>query len=79
MVFDGARLPMKKRIEEGRKKAREENRLKAEESLAKGDSHQALRKYMEAVEITPLMVHQLTLVLQSMNVEYIVAPYESDA
>ncbi len=57
MVFDGARLPMKKRIEEGRKKAREENRLKAEEYLSKGDSHHALRKFMEAVEINSLMVY----------------------
>jgi 5'-3' exonuclease len=57
MVFDGARLPMKKRIEEVRKKAREENRLKAEEFLQKGDSHQALRKFMEAVEINSLMIY----------------------
>ena len=57
MVFDGARLPMKKRIEEGRKKLRLENRLKAEDFLAKGDSHQAIRKFMEAVEINSLMIY----------------------
>lgn len=34
---------------------------------------------MEAVEINSLMVYQLTQVLASMNVQYIVAPYEADA
>jgi 5'-3' exonuclease len=37
IVLDGARLPMKKRIEQERKKARQESRLKAEEYLSKGE------------------------------------------
>ncbi len=34
---------------------------------------------MEAVEITSLMIYRLTQVLECMNVEFIVAPYEADA
>jgi hypothetical protein len=37
MVFDGALLPMKKRISDERKKMRLENRGIAEELLAKGE------------------------------------------
>lgn len=79
MVFDGARLPMKKRIEEGRKNARQESRLKAEEFLARGETQKAIRKFMEAVEITSDMIYRLVQVLETMNVQYIVAPYEADA
>jgi exonuclease-1 len=53
LVFDGARLPMKKRTEEERKKARNENRQKAEQFLVNGDLSGANKKFMEAVEITP--------------------------
>jgi len=59
VVFDGARLPMKKRIERERKKARQESRSKAEECLEKGDLSLAHRRFMEAVEITSLMVYRL--------------------
>ena len=79
IVFDGARLPMKKRIETQRKKAREDSRMKAEEFLKAGEINKAIRKFMEAVEINSLMVYHLTQVLESMNIQFIVAPYESDA
>ena len=70
---------MKKRIETQRKKAREDSRMKAEELLKAGEINKAIRKFMEAVEINSLMVYHLTQVLDSMNVQFIVAPYESDA
>jgi exonuclease-1 len=79
LVFDGARLPMKKRIESQRKKAREDSRLKAEEFLEQGESVKARRKFMEGVEINSQMVYRLTQMLTSMNVSFIVAPYEADA
>jgi len=63
LVFDGARLPMKKRIEEERKKARLESRNKAEDFLSKGETQQAMRKFMEAVEINSLMIYRLIQVL----------------
>ena len=68
IVFDGARLPMKKRIETQRKKAREDSRMKAEEFLKAGEINKAIRKFMEAVEINSLMVYHLTQVLESMNI-----------
>ncbi len=79
MVFDGALLPIKKRISDERKKLREENRGMAEELLAKGEEGQANRKFNEAVEIDSMMVYRLIQVLKQMNVQFIVAPYEADS
>jgi exonuclease-1 len=79
MVFDGALLPMKKRISDERKKLRMENRGMAEELLAKGEESQANRKFNEAVEIDSMMVYRLIQVLKQMNVQFVVAPYEADS
>ena len=79
MVFDGARLPMKKRIESERKNARLESRKKADEFLLKGDINKANRKFNEAVEIDSLMVYNLIQTLISIDVKYVVAPYEADS
>ena len=60
LVFDGARLPMKKRTEEERKKAREESRQKAEQCMSVGDISGANKKFMEAVEINDEMIYRFT-------------------
>jgi len=59
MVFDGARLPMKRRIEEERKRQRLESRKAAEELLEVGEFQKASRKFNEAVEIDFLMKYRL--------------------
>jgi exonuclease-1 len=59
MVFDGARLPMKRRIEDERKRQRLESRKAAEELLEAGDLLKANRKFNEAVEIDFLMKYRL--------------------
>jgi exonuclease 1 len=59
MVFDGARLPMKRRIEDERKRQRLESRKAAEELLEVGEFHKASRKFNEAVEIDFLMKYRL--------------------
>ena len=70
---------MKKRIEVERKKARIESRKVAEELLANGEIIKANRKFNEAVEIDSMMVYKLILVLKSIDVQFIVAPYEADS
>ena len=52
LVFDGARLEMKSRIEEERKKIRAEAREKAEQFLLQGNVAGANRKFVEAIEIS---------------------------
>lgn len=64
MVFDGAQLPMKKRISDERKKMRQESREMAEELVAKGEHGLANRKFNEAVEIDSIMVYRLIQVLK---------------
>ena len=79
MVFDGARLPMKRRIEDERKRQRQESRKAAEELLEAGEFQKANRKFNEAVEINFLMKYRLIQVIKSMGIAFLVAPYEADA
>ncbi len=51
----------------------------AEELLRQGDEESAMKKYGESIDITPQIAHTLIKVLQALNVEYYVAPYEADA
>lgn len=46
---------------------------------SEGDSKRAASYYSAAVDVTPLMAYEVILELRSMNVEYVVAPYEADA
>ena len=79
LVFDGARLPMKSRIEEERTKQRRDARLKAEQLLMQGNLAGGNRKFVEAIEISADIVKQLIKHLQNLKVEFVVAPYEADA
>lgn len=47
--------------------------------LQQGNEQMAMRKFSEAVDITPEMAYSLIQVLKSTNIEYYVAPYEADA
>ena len=38
-----------------------------------------MRKFAEAVDITPEMAYKFIQLLKQLNVEYYVAPYEADA
>ena len=55
LVFDGNELSMKKGTEDERQKNRENARKKADELRSMGQKEAALRKYCEAVDITPEM------------------------
>ena len=79
MVFDGAKLQMKNRIESERQKQRSEAKAKAKELEANGDTKGATKKFIEAIEITPEIVSQLIAELKRLKVDYFVAPYEADA
>ena len=68
LVFDGARLQMKSRIEEERKKQRQEARQKAEELLMQGNTSGANKKFVEAIEISADIVKQLIHHLQILKV-----------
>ena len=47
--------------------------------MRQGNSIMAMKKYAEAVDITPEMAFEFILLLKQSNVEYYVAPYEADA
>jgi 5'-3' exonuclease len=51
LVFDGAQLPMKSRVEKDRKKMRQESQTKAIQLWNQGNLVQANKKFMESIEI----------------------------
>lgn len=79
LVFDGARLSMKDRVEQERQRLRTEAREKALQLLGNGDFAGATKKFVEGIEITPEMVHAFIRELRHLKVDFVVAPYEADA
>ncbi len=79
IVFDGAPLPMKKEVEEGRAKQREESKREAQDLWREGDAKKARKVLARGIDVTPEMAHHFIEVLKKKGVEYIVAPYEADA
>jgi 5'-3' exonuclease len=53
IIFDGGKLKMKKGVEKERMNNREKAKIEANEYLAKGDEHMAMRKFSESIDITP--------------------------
>ena len=47
--------------------------------MRQGCEAAAMRKYSEAIDITPEMAYQFIQILKQMHIEYYVAPYEADA
>ena len=70
---------MKQRIEDERKKARQESQTKARQLMQEGKVTQANKKFMEGIEITNDMIHLFIQELKRGKVDYVVSPYESDA
>ncbi|KAK0564366.1 hypothetical protein OC844_001755 [Tilletia horrida] len=79
LVFDGGKLPSKKRTEDDRERRRSENRGKAEECLAAGQKDQARDLFAKCLDISPAIAYQLIKALRREKIPYIVAPYEADA
>ncbi|DAZ94681.1 TPA: hypothetical protein N0F65_002390 [Lagenidium giganteum] len=89
LVFDGQRLPMKAATHEKRQDAKEENRIKARQSMSelkglRGEARQAeLSKaythFQRSVSITPEIVSRVMMALRDQNVAFVVAPFEADA
>lgn len=79
MVFDGAKLAQKKVVEDERQKLREQALVQVNELQMQSKINEANKKYMESIEIDHDMIHLFIQELKSMKVEYIVAPFESDA
>ncbi|XP_019443270.1 PREDICTED: exonuclease 1 [Lupinus angustifolius] len=79
VVFDGGNVPCKAATEKERHRKRSANRELAMVKLQEGNVNAAAELFQRAVNITPLMAHQLIQTLRSENIEFVVAPYEADA
>ncbi|ENN81118.1 hypothetical protein YQE_02486, partial [Dendroctonus ponderosae] len=79
MVFDGRNLPAKAETEAKRRESRRKAKQRAAELLNLGKTEEARTYLKQCIDITPRMAHNLIIECRKMNVDCIVAPYESDA
>ncbi|CAI9295459.1 unnamed protein product [Lactuca saligna] len=79
LVFDGCNIPCKSLTEQDRHNKRKGNRDLAMAKLKEGNINAATEMFQRAISITPSMAHQLIEILNSENIEFVVAPYEADA
>ena len=80
VVFDGDRLPAKKREEDERRRKRESAREEALTLIKDGNDFDKIRaKCVSAISVTSEMVLRVINALRALGVKLIVAPYEADA
>ena len=78
IVFDGAKIPIKKNEEEKRRKNRIELLKESEKFIKMNDKYQASKIKIKAFDISPQFAFEFIKILKEYNIEYIVAPYEAD-
>ena len=80
LVFDGGRLPEKRKTEEARAARRRKERELGKGLHDAGQSGAAFKAFQRCVSIHPGMAYQLIRLCRGMEgVEWVVAPYEADA
>lgn len=79
IVIDGANLPSKQRTHIKRQGERDQHLAKAKEAEANGDKKLAEKHYASATPVSSRMIFNWVELLRSKNVEYVIAPFESDA
>jgi len=78
IVFDGDRLPAKRREEEERRARRLAQISRGHEAKSVNDSDGARNAFAAGMDVTPAMAHELIVALRKHGFEFIVAPYEAD-
>ena len=79
LVFDGAAVAMKARLNDQRRVEREAYARKAHALLAEGKESDARTAMSKGVRITTQMTQQFIALLRRRGVAFVVAPYEADA
>lgn len=79
LVFDGKNLPAKAETEAKRRESRNKAKQRAAELLRLGKPDEARTYLKQSVNITPEMASEVIKECHKINVDCIVAPYESDA
>lgn len=79
IVFDGGRLPSKESTEDSRAARREKSKTLGLELYKTGRVTQARQEFQKAIDVTPYMARLFIERLKSLNIQYVVAPYEADA
>ncbi|EMG46314.1 hypothetical protein G210_3433 [Candida maltosa Xu316] len=77
-VFDGASLPTKRETNNERHQKRKEAKELAEKYIANNNRHLAYKQFMKAAYVTSQMAKSIMCELDSLGIQYVVAPYEAD-
>ncbi|KAJ8984474.1 hypothetical protein NQ317_006134, partial [Molorchus minor] len=79
LVFDGKNLPAKSETEAKRRESRNKAKQRAAELLRIGKTEEARTYLKQCINVTPDMASAVIKKCHTINVDCIVAPYESDA
>ena len=79
MVFDGRPLPAKAGTERKRRESKSQAWKQGMEYLRLGQSGDAYKSFCQCIDVTPQMALDVIKMCRKMKIDYIVAPYESDA
>jgi exonuclease-1 len=79
IIFDGGRLPEKEGTETKRRESRHKYKELALVQLQAGNRDAATKLFQKSIEINETMLRTFIEKLRSLNIEFIVAPYEADA
>lgn len=79
LIFDGMKLKAKERTAQFRKKLKTANLQKALELKNEGKSLEADRFFKRSLKVTKNMFYTTIDVLNKLEIEFLVAPYEADA
>lgn len=77
-VFDGAALPTKAETNKERRIKREQAQAKADAYINAGNNKAAWKEFMKAAGVTCQMAKTVMVELDTLGIEYVVAPYEAD-
>ena len=79
VVIDGLPLPAKEHTNKIRTAIKQRNRELADKQFEEGNRNEALKFYSRCISIRKRFIYELVDLLKTIDVEYLIAPYESDA
>lgn len=79
VIFDGDLLNPKEKTNLGRKLRKEKYKEEVEYWISKNNYSKAREIMKRCVSVSRKIIHEITILLKNINIEYIIAPYEADA
>ena len=78
-VFDGLHLKAKEATDQARQSSKKMNKELAMQKAEDGNEDEARKYFMRSLILRSKMIDLFVDILRSLNVDFVVAPYEADA